>query len=72
MLAEQIPLFDAGMESDGVEKIVVKPAPEASGSCAAHNCPAARCGCISKPRQASAVIWENVQLPFDHIQPLGR
>ena len=28
-MAEQIPLFDAGGESDGVEKIVVKPAPEA-------------------------------------------
>ena len=27
-MAEQIPLFDAGGESDGVEKIVVKPAPE--------------------------------------------
>lgn len=29
VMAEQIPLFDAGGESDGVEKIVVKPAPEA-------------------------------------------
>ena len=28
VLAEQIPLFDAGGEGDGVEKIVVKPAPE--------------------------------------------
>lgn len=28
VLAEQIPLFDAGGEAEGVEKVVVKPAPE--------------------------------------------
>ena len=28
MIAEQIPLFDAGGDSDGVEKVVVNPAPE--------------------------------------------
>lgn len=44
VIAEQIPLFDAGGDSDGVEKVVVNPAPE-----------------------ADAIIWENVQLPLDHI-----
>jgi len=28
VIAEQIPLFDAGGDSDGVEKVVVNPAPE--------------------------------------------
>ena len=28
MIAEQIPLFDAGGDSDGVERVVVNPAPE--------------------------------------------